>query len=104
IAEEPPQGPVFLAVTMDALDAEAEMDIEPTVYTPWRVRAEPSALLKAAEVIGQSSRPLIIAGDGVALCNAQAELCALGEQLAAAMYECNTADFNIPHSHPLYLG
>ena len=33
IAAEPPQGPVFLALPMDVLDAEADMDIAPTTYT-----------------------------------------------------------------------
>src|SRR5260370_37854439 len=38
IAAEPPQGPVFLALPMDVLDGEADMQIMPTTYTNWPPR------------------------------------------------------------------
>src|SRR3979411_2290760 len=40
IAAEPPQGPVFLALPMDVLDTEAEIDIAPTPYTNWHARPD----------------------------------------------------------------
>src|SRR4051812_13817320 len=38
IAADPPQGPVFLALPIDVLDQEAEVEIRPTSYTRWRSR------------------------------------------------------------------
>src|ERR1700741_2785090 len=46
IAAEPPQGPVFLALPMDVLDAEAEVDIAPTTYTNWHSRTDSAGLAK----------------------------------------------------------
>src|SRR5881275_2101903 len=48
IAAEPPAGPVFLALPMDVLDNEAEVDIAPTTYVSWRTRPELDGLRAAA--------------------------------------------------------
>src|SRR5204863_7443427 len=74
IAFDPPQGPVFLAIPMDVLDEEAEVDIQPTAYTSWRSRPEAAALREAADLLLAAQRPMIMAGDRVALSGAQAEL------------------------------
>src|SRR3954454_23476054 len=57
IAAEPPQGPVFLALPMDVLDAEAEMDIAPTTYTNWRTRPNKEALVAVADELVQAKKP-----------------------------------------------
>src|SRR5918911_472621 len=63
IAAEPPQGPVFLALPMDVLDAEAEMDIAPTTYTNWRARPDAAGPADGGELLGRGQRPLLIVGD-----------------------------------------
>lgn len=104
IAAEPPQGPVFLSLPMDVLDAEAEVTIQPTRYTAWRGRPDPAALAEAAELLVAARRPLILAGDRVALSEAHAELVALAELLGAPIFENYASEFNVPYTHPLYLG
>ena len=74
IAAEPPQGPVFLALPMDVLDEEADVDIEPTTYTNWRGRADAAGLAEVAELLLAAERPMLMVGDRVALADAQAEV------------------------------
>ena len=104
VAAEPPQGPVFLSLPMDVLDHEAEMDIRPTAYTSWRTRPDPVALAQAAELLLAARNPMILAGDRVALTDAQTELIALAELLGAAVFENYASEFNVPAGHPLNLG
>src|SRR4029077_11520489 len=104
IAAEPPQGPVFLALPMDVLDAEAEMDIAPTTYTNWRARPDPAGLAEVAELLVKARRPMLMVGDSVALSDAQAEVAQVAELLGAPMFECYASEFNVAASHPLNLG
>src|SRR3984893_3342428 len=72
IAAEPPQGPVFLALPMDVLDAEADVDIAPTTYTNWRARPDAAGLAAVADLLVGARRPMLMVGDSVALAAAQA--------------------------------
>src|SRR3984893_16256916 len=67
IAAEPPQGPVFLALPMDVLDAEADVEIAPTTYTNWRARPDAAGLAEAADLLVTARRPMLMVGDSVAL-------------------------------------
>lgn len=104
IAADPPQGPVFLGIPMDVLDEEADVDIRPTSYTSWRARPERAALEQAAELLLAAKNPMIMAGDRVALSDAQPELVALAELLGAPIFENYASEFNAPATHPLNLG
>jgi benzoylformate decarboxylase len=104
IAAEPPQGPVFLALPMDVLDAEAEMDIAPTTYTNWRTRPNAAGLAQIADELLKARRPMLMVGDSVALSDAQAEVMRVAEQLGAPIFECYASEFNVPTCHPLNLG
>jgi thiamine pyrophosphate-dependent acetolactate synthase large subunit-like protein len=104
VAMEPPQGPVFLALPMDTLDTEADVEIVPTTYTHWRGRADPGALGEAAEALLASRNPMLMVGDSVALADAQPEVVALAELAGLPIFECYASDFNVPATHPLYLG
>src|SRR3984893_7853920 len=81
IAAEPPQGPVFLALPMDVLDAEAEMQIAPTTYTNWRARPDAAGLAEVADMLVNARRPLLMVGDSVALADAQSEVGRVAELL-----------------------
>src|SRR2546423_4227704 len=72
IAAEPPQGPVFLALPMDVLDAEAEMQIVPTTYTNWHSRPDPAGLWGAAQLLLNAENPVPMAGDGILASQTQA--------------------------------
>ncbi len=104
IAAEPPQGPVFLALPMDVLDAEAEMDIAPTTYTNWRVRPNAAGLEQVADILATAKRPMLMVGDSVALADAQPEVTQVAELLGAPLFECYASEFNVPTCHPLNLG
>ena len=104
IAADPPQGPVFLAIPMDVLDEEADVEIKPTAYTAWRSRPDPAALQQAVDLLLAAQRPMIVTGDRVALAGAQAELVALAELLGAGIFENYASEFNVPATHPLNLG
>jgi thiamine pyrophosphate-dependent acetolactate synthase large subunit-like protein len=104
IAAEPPQGPVFLALPMDVLDAEADVEITPTMYTNWRARPNAAGLLEVADALVKARSPMLMVGDSVALAEAQREVAQVAELLGAPMFECYASEFNVPASHPLYLG
>jgi benzoylformate decarboxylase len=103
-AMEPPQGPVFLSLPLDVLDEEAEMDIVPTTFTNWRGRCDPAALAEVARLLLAAEHPMVMAGDSVALSDAQPEVAAVAEALGAPIFECYASDYNVSAKHPLYLG
>ena len=61
-----PAGPVFLALPVDVLNAERELDLlEPTRIAP-RVRGDQAAVEAAADLLVKAKRPILIAGDAIA--------------------------------------
>lgn len=104
IAAEPPAGPVFLALPMDVLDAEAEVQIEPTTYVSWRTRPDLAGLEQAADLLAKAKRPMLMVGDSVNQADAQAEAVAIAELLGAPIFECYASEYNVPATHPLNLG
>jgi benzoylformate decarboxylase len=103
-AMTPPQGPVFLSLPMDTLDAEADVDIGPTTYTHWRGRADAALMADVARRLLAARRPMLMVGDSVALADAQADAVALAELAGLPVFECYASEFNVPATHPLYLG
>src|SRR5215472_2208501 len=101
----PPTGPVFLALPGDILKAEVEIDLMgPTRVGP-RLRGDAAEIAKAAAILAEAKRPVIMAGDAVAQSHALAELVELAELIGAPVYAefvPNTASF--PASHPLFRG
>src|SRR5581483_2670382 len=59
---------------------------------------------RAAELLLAARRPMILAGDRVALAEAQAELVDLAELIGAPIFENYASEFNVPAAHPLNLG
>ena len=103
IAAEPPQGPVFLSLPMDVLDAEAEIDIAPTTYTHWHARPDPAVWRRSPTRSLAARQPMLMVGDSVAIPDAQSEV--------TAWRSCRGADLRVlrhrvqrPDGHPLNLG
>ncbi|HKX08100.1 MAG TPA: thiamine pyrophosphate-binding protein [Stellaceae bacterium] len=100
-----PTGPVFLSLPGDVLTSEADIDLgAPTRVAP-RVRGDADAVDRAAALLLESKRPLIMAGDGVAQSRAHVEIVAIAELLGSPVHPegvANTASF--PTSHPLFKG
>jgi benzoylformate decarboxylase len=103
-AMEPPCGPVFLALPLDTLDDEAEVEIVPTTYTRWRGRVDPAAMEEAARLLLAAEHPMVMVGDNVAVADAQGEATAVAEALGAPIFECYASEFNVSARHPLYVG
>jgi thiamine pyrophosphate-dependent acetolactate synthase large subunit-like protein len=104
IAATPPTGPVFVALPMDVLDAECTEEVRPTSFPDTRVAPTAGAVSRAAALLANASRPLVIMGDGVAFSGAQAELTRVAELLGAAVWGANSSEVNIDAGHPLFRG
>src|SRR4030095_16913503 len=99
IATDPPAGPVFVALPIDVL--EQETDVEP--FVPGRLHPAPepapAGVQAAAELLLGSHRPVIVAGDDAA--SAAAEVTALAERLGAAGWcEGLRTHQVLPSAHP----
>ena len=86
IAQDPPSGPVFVALPIDVLEQEtAEMPLPPgTLYL--EAGPDPAGVTAMAEVLLGSRHPVIVAGDDVGRRGAHGNLLALAEQLGAAVW------------------
>lgn len=104
VAMDPPPGPVFLSVPTNLMDEQADVDIAPVSYTNARVRPDPDAVERVAELIAEAQSPLIICGDGVATSGAHAELVQLAETIGARVHAAFSAELPFPSAHPLYGG
>jgi benzoylformate decarboxylase len=101
----PPTGPVFLSLPGDILKQEGEIDLMAPTRVGARLRGDIHELAKAATILAEAKRPVIMAGDAVAQSHALSELVELAELIGAPVYAefvPNTASF--PSSHPLFRG
>jgi benzoylformate decarboxylase len=101
----PPTGPVFLSLPGDILKEEGEVDLMAPTRVGARLRGDVEEITKAAAILAQAKRPVIMAGDAVAQSHALNELVELAELIGAPVYAefvPNTASF--PSSHPLFRG
>jgi benzoylformate decarboxylase len=105
VATTPPTGPVFLALPMDLMMAEADLDASAPPRIGPRLRGDLEHMQRAAEVLASAQHPLIIAGDEVAKSEALNELVAVAEALGAPVFsETVPNTTNFPTDHPLYQG
>ena len=105
VARTPPTGPVFLSLPGDVLNAEADIEIGGATFVGPRIRGDAASIAQAAELLARAERPVILAGSGAALGDAQAELVRLAELIGAPVHfegEANTNPF--PTSHKLFRG
>ncbi|MBM3490950.1 MAG: thiamine pyrophosphate-binding protein [Alphaproteobacteria bacterium] len=104
-------GPVLLDVPEDVCHgehtfAEDELYAEPdTLAIPARrVRADAAAVGRAAAMLAKAKRPVILAGGGVHLSNAQEALTRFAESLGIPVAHTLSGKGAIPCTHPLSLG
>lgn len=101
IANEPPQGPVMLSIPVDVMDQETDVQIEPTQYIKWRVGPDPEGIADAAETLSRSKKPMILAGDQLALSGAQDLIGELAELIGAPIYQVYPTEVNVTPGHRL---
>ncbi len=103
-ASTPPMGPVFVSLPMDVLDAPNDEDVVPSTRLSTRVAPAADEVEAAAKLLAGASRPMIIAGDGVAASGAQAELTRVAETLGAPVWGADWSEVNMDHTHPQFMG
>ena len=101
IAQDPPSGPVFVALPIDVLEQETEIRAFPPSGLYRASQPDPAGVEAAAELLLGSRNPVIVVGDGVARARAQDELVALAELVGAPVwYEGQHHQIDFPTSHP----
>lgn len=105
VAQDPPRGPVFIALPSNVIDQEADLDL-PGPSAPYRrSRPDPAGVAAAAALLANATSPVIICGDGVAASQALPELVHMAEILGAPVW--NTllmGALNFPTSHAQFRG
>jgi acetolactate synthase-1/2/3 large subunit len=100
-------GPVLVDIAKDALQAMTDFQYPTSVnlkgYNPKSV-PDNQAILDAAALIAQSSKPVFYVGGGVIKANASKELLELAQLLGAPVVTTLMARGAFPDSHPLHLG
>ncbi|ONK14122.1 thiamine pyrophosphate-binding protein [Streptomyces sp. MP131-18] len=104
IAMTPPRGPVVVVLPADVLDRMTSEPAVPTSLPDTRSRPAPEAVERAARVLADAARPLIVMGDGVAVSGAKQELTRVAERLGAPVWGANSSEVNFDTTHPLYGG
>jgi len=100
-------GPVLVDIAKDALQAMTDFKYPNSVslagYKPKSV-PDNQAILDAAALITQSSKPVFYVGGGIIKANASRELLELAQLLGAPVVTTLMARGAFPDSHPLHLG
>jgi len=100
-------GPVVLDIARDAQVGELEWHYEPLKfirsYDP-RPVVSPAELVAAAEMLNSAQRPMILAGHGVMISGAEAELTELAEKADIPVATTLLGLSVIPTAHPLNKG
>ncbi len=103
-ALSPPSGPVFIDFPLDQVFSEAD-DPGPAVVPPdpWRgPGADPNEVARAAELLRDAERPVIMAGTGLYWGRGEAALRALAEALRAPVFLNGLARGCLPADHELF--
>jgi acetolactate synthase I/II/III large subunit len=105
-------GPVHLDIlghngrALEAAEAALPIVIEESFarYPAFRPEPEDAAVERAARAIAAAKRPVIVAGGGVRLSSAAAEVVALAEKCSIPVATSVNGKGTIAHSHPLHVG
>jgi acetolactate synthase-1/2/3 large subunit len=97
-------GPIFLEIPMDVGNANYDPPPYIPIGLPLRSRPDKDDVRRALELISRSESPVIIAGGGVMLSGAFAELRMFAETLAIPVLTTASGRGSIPEDHPLAAG
>jgi acetolactate synthase-1/2/3 large subunit len=101
-------GPVLVDITKDAQQASAPFDFAAAAPAPHRphpmLRAETNSIEQAIELICAAKRPLILAGHGVLISEAESQLLAFAERRQIPVASTLLGLGCFPTGHPLALG
>ncbi|MGP8260137.1 MAG: biosynthetic-type acetolactate synthase large subunit [Acidobacteriaceae bacterium] len=101
-------GPVLVDITKDAQQASAPFDFAAAAPAPHRphpmLRAETNSIEQAIELITAAKRPVILAGHGVLISEAESQLLAFAERRQVPVASTLLGLGCFPTGHPLALG
>jgi acetolactate synthase-1/2/3 large subunit len=100
------RGPAYIDLPMDLQAEESEISSLPDPVTRrplGRVHADPQIVDRAARLLLEAKRPLVIAGGGIIASEAEAELLALAEFVGTPVTVTWMGKGAIPEDHPLYV-
>src|SRR5262249_21164853 len=101
-------GPVFLDIPRDLLDDQTiDGDVlRPEAYRSVdpRIAGDAQAVQRAAALLAQAERPLLLAGGGIIDADATKEAVALAELLDMALVPSYGHTDAVPNSHHLFVG
>ena len=101
VANDPPAGPVFVALPIDVMEQESENEPVAPGTLHRAGPAAPAGVAEAAALLAGAQSPVIVVGDEVARFGAGAEIVTLAEVLGAAMWtEGIRMHASVPSSHP----
>ncbi|MFE6285190.1 thiamine pyrophosphate-binding protein [Streptomyces sp. NPDC057877] len=104
VAGTPPYGPVLVVLPADVLDRPTGEEAVPVSYPDTASAPDPAALDRAARLLSDARKPLVIVGDGIHFSGAHSELARLAEVWGAEVWGADWAEVNLSVEHPAYAG
>jgi benzoylformate decarboxylase len=105
VANDPPRGPVFVALPIDVMEQETEVAADTAGELFRAPLPDPAGVLAVAEQLIAASSPCIVAGDDVARRGANEALEELARCCGAAVYhEGLRQHLTFPNRHPNHAG
>jgi acetolactate synthase I/II/III large subunit len=101
----PPSGPTFIDFPLDQVFMESEVDADAPASQPDPVvlpAAEGDALDRAASLLREASRPVVMAGTGLYWAHAENALRALCEEHSVPVFLNGLARGCVPADHPMF--
>ncbi|WP_243633227.1 thiamine pyrophosphate-dependent enzyme [Paenibacillus xerothermodurans] len=103
IARSGRPGPVLISLPQDVLSEVADMEFHESEMLT-KPRPDPTAVVKARQILRDAKRAVIIAGGGVTATKSAAELVRLSEQLQVPVITAFRRFDAFPNQHPYYIG
>ncbi len=99
-------GPVYMEIPRDIMEGyadEAEVEFQKTYRLANKPAGNPVDIEKAAQILDEAQRPVVIAGSGAFYSKAQNELKEFVEKTGIPFFTRNAARGLVPDSHPLFV-
>ena len=103
-AKTPPTGPVYVGFSANALDDQAEVEIQPSPTGYFGTGADVNAVDVAARILAEASRPILLVGDRLGKSGGTMEAVRLAEMVGARVFAASYAEMNFPTNHPQFMG
>ena len=99
-----PTGPVFVAMSANAFDDEADVDLIPSAHVDTSPSADPDSIDRICAAIAGAERPILIVGDRVGEGEGMRSAVTVAESAGMRVYGHGSTTVNFPANHPLWQG